>query len=408
MYTEGRKKIDKLKIMINSDGRGYSESIYMLRFPLAILVVFVHGFGAEINITELHAGGLTGLAVYDYIRLFFSVVISRSAVPVFFIISGYLLFLKVEKYDKAIYISKLRKRLHGLVIPYVSWILLFVLWILMFKLGGILLYDKPWMGIVDYFKENGYLHMFWDSSVWGERETWLGVKAHNSGPVLLPFWYMRDLIMMVIFSPVCYWLIKNIKLVFIAFLFTIYVLDIRISYMSESFVDASLFFSLGAYFAIMKQDFTDVLWKWRYAIVPLAVILMAMQTYTGSAMGDRVSRMIHPWLVIFQSAALIIVASAMCRHQGLYRWNKKLAGTSFFIYALHPFILGYVIAFINKVAPMGNAWYMQTFCYLTAPLACVMVCIGVYWGMRMYMPSVMRVLMGERNDVNKQRKNPNP
>ena len=366
----------------------------MLRFPLAILVVFVHGFGAEINITELHAGGLTGLAVYDYIRLFFSVVIARSAVPVFFIISGYLLFLKVEEYDKAIYISKLRKRLHGLVIPYVSWILLFVLWILMSKLGGILLYGKPWMGIVDYFKENGYLHMFWDSSVWGERLTWLGVKAHNSGPVLLPFWYMRDLIMMVIFSPVFYWLIKKIKLVFIAFLFAIYVLDIRISYVSESFVDASLFFGCGAYFAIMKQDFTDVLWKWRYAIVPLAVILMAIQTYTGSAMGDSVSRMIYPWLVIIQSAALIIVASAMCCHQSLYRWNKKLAGTSFFIYALHPFILGYVIAIINKVAPMSDAWYMQTFCYLTAPLACVMVCVGVYWGMRMYMPSVMRVLMG--------------
>lgn len=32
---------------------------------------------------------------------------------------------------------------------------------------------------------------------------------------------------------------------------------------------------------------------------------------------------------------------------------------------------------------------MQTFCYLTAPLACVIVCVGVYWG---------------RNDVNKQRK----
>ena len=110
MYTEGLKINDKLKIIINSEGRGYSESINMLRFPLAILVVFVHGFGAEINITELHAGGLTGLAVYDYIRLFFSVVIARSAVPVFFIISGYLLFLKVEEYDKAIYISKLRKR----------------------------------------------------------------------------------------------------------------------------------------------------------------------------------------------------------------------------------------------------------------------------------------------------------
>ena len=41
---------------------------------------------------------------------------------------------------------------------------------------------------------------------------------------------------------------------------------------------------------------------------------------------------------------------------------------------------------------MGDAWYMQTFCYLTAPLACVMVCVGVYWG--------------ERNDVNKQKKLP--
>ena len=28
---------------------------------------------------------------------------------------------------------------------------------------------------------------------------------------------------------------------------------------------------------------------------------------------------------------------------------------------------------------MGDAWYMQTFCYLTAPLACV----GVYWGREM-------------------------
>lgn len=57
----------------------------MLRFPLAILVVFVHSFGADIDVSELHASGLTGLAAYDYIRLFFSVVIARSAVSVFFI-----------------------------------------------------------------------------------------------------------------------------------------------------------------------------------------------------------------------------------------------------------------------------------------------------------------------------------
>ena len=139
--------------MLNNTIRGgYSESINMLRFPLAILVVFVHSFGTDIDVAELHASVLTGLVAYDYIRLFFSVVIARSAVPIFFIISGYLLFLKVEKYNKTVYISKLRKRWHSLVIPYFSWIVLLILWTLMFKVGGILLHGKPWTGILDEFQ----------------------------------------------------------------------------------------------------------------------------------------------------------------------------------------------------------------------------------------------------------------
>lgn len=86
---------------------GYSESINMLRFPLAVLVVFIHSFGAKIDVERLHSCGFSRLAVYDYIRLFFSVVIARSAVPIFFIISGDLLFLKVEEYNKTVYISEI-------------------------------------------------------------------------------------------------------------------------------------------------------------------------------------------------------------------------------------------------------------------------------------------------------------
>lgn len=383
--------------MLNNTIRGgYSECINMLRFSLAILVVFVHGFGADIDVAELHASGLSGLAVYDYIRLFFSVVIARSAVPIFFIISGYLLFLKMEEYNKAVYISKLRKRWHSLVVPYFSWILLFVLWTMMFKVGGVLLHGKPWSGILDYFQENGYLHMLWDCSVWEERTTWLGIMTHNSGPLLLPFWYMRDLIMMVVVSPIIYWLIKKIKIIFIILLLAIYVFDIRVSWMSGTFTSASLFFSMGAYFAIKKQDFTDVLWKWKKIICPVAVVLMVCQTYTGSAMGDETSRMIHPWLVIFQSFALILLASELCKYPKLYDINKKLARTSFFIYALHPFILYNIISIINKVMPMRDTWYVMTFNYLSAPLLCVGICIGIYWMLQKLIPEVLGVIVGER------------
>ena len=370
----------------------------MLRFPLAILVVFVHGFGADIDVSELHVSGLTGLALYDYIRLFFSVVIARSAVPIFFIISGQLLFLKVEEYSKQVYVGKLKKRWHTLVIPYLSWNVLIVLWTLAFKLGGILLHGKPWSGLGDYFLQNGCLHMLWDSSVWDERTTWLGVETHNSGPVLLPFWYMRDLIMMVVISPAIYWLIKKAKIIFLILLLAIYVFDIRVSWMSGTFTCASLFFSLGAYFAIMKQDFTDVLWKWKKVICPVAVILMVCQTYTGSAMGGEASRMIHPWLVIFQSFALILLASALCKYPKFYNINKKLARTSFFIYALHPFILGYVIAILNKVMPIGDSWYIMTFNYLSAPLLCVAICLGQYWMMKKLMFGILGVIVGDKKD----------
>lgn len=187
----------------------------MLRFPLAILVVFVHGFGADIDIAQLHASGLSGAAVFDYVRLFFSVVIARSAVPIFFIISGYLFFLKVEEYGRQVYVNKLKKRWYSLVIPYFAWNILFMLWTLMFIVGGILLHGKPWNGISDYFFQNGCSHMFWNSGVWGERTTWLGVETHNSGPVLLPFWYMRDLIVMVVLSPVIFWLVRKTGALFI-------------------------------------------------------------------------------------------------------------------------------------------------------------------------------------------------
>lgn len=375
----------------------------MLRFPLAILVVFVHSFGADIDVSELHASGLTGLAVYDYIRLFFSVVIARSAVPIFFIISGYLLFLKVEEYNKTVYISKLRKRWHSLVIPYFSWIVLFILWTLMFKVGGILLHGKPWVGILDYFQNNGYLHMLWDSSVWEERTTWLGIETHNSGPALLPFWYMRDLIIMVVISPAIYWFIKKIKFVFIILLLAIYTFDIKCSLISGTLACASLFFSIGAYFALKKLDFTEALWKWRHLICPIAILLMIYQTYSGSAMGNTMSLMIHPWLVIIQSFAIIIVASVLCRYQKVYETNKKLARYSFFIYAFHPFILTYEIKAFKKIALLvdnqiliSDTWYMMTLNYIAIPLICVGVCIGIYRFMLKFIPDVLEMIVGER------------
>ncbi len=335
------------------------------------------------------------MAVYDYIRLFVSTVIASSAVPLFFIFSGFLLFRGVERYDKGTYMDKLRKRWHSLAIPYLAWNVLNVLWALAFRTGSILLHDKPWSDMGVFFIENGFLHMLWDSSVWGERTTWFGNAVENSGPVLLPFWYMRDLIVMVILSPVIYWLIRHLRWVYLPLLLAVYLADIRPSCYSATIVTAALFFSIGAAFSIMKQDFTEVLWRWRYVLLPLAAVLIIIQTATGSGMGNTASKMIHLWLNVVQTLAFLIVASYLCRYRRLYEWNKRLAPASFFIYASHIFILGFLETAVNKVMPLGDTWYMQTLSYLIVPLTCTAICVAVYEVMRRRMPPVMKVLMGK-------------
>lgn len=375
---------------------GDSECIYFLRFPLAILVVFIHAFGTHIDISKLHAGGLTGTAIYDYIRLFFSEVLGRSAVPLFFIFSGYLFFQKKKEYSKDIYIAKLRKKWNSLVVPYFLWIMLMVLCSLMFILKDILLHGKSWTEILEYFRDNGFLRLFWDGCTWEKRTTWLGVTTQISGPVLLPFWYMRDLIVMVILSPIIYWTIKKLGTIWIALLVLFYTFDIRAAWISDTFASTGLFFSIGAYWAIKRQNFTDVLWKWKYFILPLTLAMMVWQTYTGSIMGDRWSVMVHPWLIILQSFALIILGSALYRYQGLYLFNKKYAKTSFFIYAFHFFVLGHVISFINNLMPMGNTWYMMTINYIVSPIVCVIICIGVYHFAMRFCPKMLGVLVGVR------------
>lgn len=153
---------------ITKDKRGgYSECINMLRFPLAILVVFVHGFGPDIDLDKLHAGGFTGIVVYDYVRLFFSSVLASCPVPLFFMFSGFLFFNKVDRFDSKEYLRKMHTRIRTLLIPYILWIVLMILLTLFLKVGGIMLHGKPWSGIPAFFETNGWWHLFWDCNVWG-------------------------------------------------------------------------------------------------------------------------------------------------------------------------------------------------------------------------------------------------
>lgn len=104
-------KQQKIKVFGRSGGQ--IEIFDFLRFPLICIVVLIHTLQADEHVEF-------GILYHDALY-FFQESIGRSAVPVFFVISGYMFFYKVAGLTTEIYKSKLKRRVKSLLIPYLIW-----------------------------------------------------------------------------------------------------------------------------------------------------------------------------------------------------------------------------------------------------------------------------------------------
>ncbi len=367
----------------------------MLRFPLAVLVVFVHSFGKELNAGIPCDMALSSEMVYEYVRIMCSRVIAHGAVPTFFFISGFLFFLKVTEFKKSLYVEKIKKRLHSLAIPYVLWILLYLCYMLTLKVGDVLLHNKSWSEFIYYLDEIGWLHIFWDADVWDERANWFGWNTFNSGPSHVPLWYIRDLMIIVLLSPAIYYLTKRLKGYFVLLMGLLYCSYIALPFFSATIMIGLFFFSFGAYFSINGKDFTDALWRYRYILVFFSITGILILSWLGSISGGAAAQWLYHFVIISETLTFLAIASALCHNKRLYNFNKNLAPTTFFIYAFHIFILGYCRAGVNKI--MNNdIWYMQILAYLISPFLCIILCIIMYYLLKQCCPKVLGMLTGER------------
>ncbi len=101
-----------------------SMRITSLRFLLIALVVFIHNDFRASELAEIAAEGL-GVPIFNqsaaglWIQRFISEGIASCAVPLFFLFSSYLFFIKNDSYK-----TVLKKKLKGLAVPYFLWIIL--------------------------------------------------------------------------------------------------------------------------------------------------------------------------------------------------------------------------------------------------------------------------------------------
>ena len=84
-----------------------SQRLNILRFPLIIGVVFLHARAKEMATANASTAPLAD--INTFIQVFISRGLATTAVPLFFIMSGYFFFLN-GKWGKQVYLDKLKSR----------------------------------------------------------------------------------------------------------------------------------------------------------------------------------------------------------------------------------------------------------------------------------------------------------
>ena len=353
-----------------------SDKLRIISFISIIMVVFIH---TNNTIVKFNSGSMYLCSKYNiFVQTFFSQEITKIAVPIFFCISGYLFFLKLNgTIDE--FILKYRKRVKSLLLPYLIW-----------SIWGLLFYI-----ILQLFPQG---KNFFTNELIANYSLTKIIETIFLYPITYQFWFVRDLMVLVIFSPIFYWLIKYFRAIPILLLFIIW-----LGFFNFSFViirnESILFFCLGAYFAMNNSDF--ILKKlnkkgyWIFAF--LWFIILSINTTLICAKSDQTVL----FLLLDKIGTLIGIIAIWSTYDIVMRNktnpNKTIYNLSlftFFIYAFHEPLLKIIKKGIFYISGASSTMSMINF--FMAPIIAIIISVIVGNFIKKNAPGFYSLITGGR------------
>ncbi len=376
-----------------------SVTIDTLRFPLAIMVLFIHMEPYVTNLFEVDYSLISWHGIYNIIGILFSHVLTHIAVPTFFFISGFLFFINFQEWSWEKYKKKINSRIKTLLIPYILWNAVSFVLIILSMSARVILKGHPIDDVYAFITEKSW-HIFYDCHVWGtDRVNWLGENLRSTAPLDLPLWFLRDLIVVTVLTPVIYYAIKRLGLFLIVILFLAYVS--RIWTLLPGFRITTLFyFTTGAYFALNKINIVYFANKYKLIFVPICFITMVATTIfdgTRTVIGHN----IYPFFICSGVFTVFYVAS-ICITKCNIPPNKLLISSCFFIYAIHLVvfpIIGTPLTFTRRVLHFiipRNTDIEEILCYLISPFLTAYLCILLLMIARQLFPKLTLYFSGNK------------
>lgn len=381
--------------MIRDDLR--SQSLDLLRFPLAVVVLVIHTFHTGGLILQGHEFSVDTYPFFIELNHFIDGFLGGQSVPIYFFISGFVFFLGIEL-TKEKYIQKLKNRVKTLLIPYIIWNSLEILLLILRLLPcfrGYLSYQEVKLNITI----SGLLSCFWMYN----RElsptpagTEVYMNALNSVfPINIPLWFVRDLMVVVLFTPLLYWLLKRTRyyLVLLLGMSWFFLPYLNLELRHSSLLAAFFFFSWGAYMSINKKDMLTEFghfFKSSVFLYPsLALLYVAFVHYLPDVC-TAIKR-----LNVFVGLFFAYNMAAWLLRKNICKVNSFLASASFFIYVSHILICGRLLkVMFLLIKPDGNFSIFMV--YLLSLLVTVVFLLLVFYLLRRYTPSFLKVIAGRK------------
>lgn len=162
-----------------------------MKLLLILGVVLIHS-NIAVDYTAEIVNGSRGLEFVDWM----SAKLCSGCVPLFFVLSGYLFFNNIKKFTWQVYCRKVKSRITTLLIPYIFWC----------TVMAVALYVKHrflHMSGLGIFLDDGSVN--WVNFIKGY---WC-VSVVNM-PFAFAFWFIRNLMVFVLLSPLAFLLGRNI------------------------------------------------------------------------------------------------------------------------------------------------------------------------------------------------------
>ena len=334
-----------------------SNVISVLKCLLCIGVVCIH---STFNEDSLGVSGndishfliFSDFFVYDFL--------DKSCVPVFFVISGFLFFSNSLILDKESYSRKLKSRVKSLLVPYVIANAIYVL-----------------INIVAKRSLDISLFEFFDS--------WIGTNGFPADP---PLWYIRDLMVLVVFSFVIYWLIQKFSYVIPILALVGWMVFPILCDFEISLLRGLAFFILGAYISIKQYDLLSFFRIKQFGVffICFYVIILLLSSILNIELLSRFSSVVG--VVFWFSVAYLLY------NKKQISCSKYVVTGSIFVYLYH-----YYLAILIPRALMmvfGVSSFKVFIFYAIGVITTICILFIVYHAMNKYFKKLTTIVVGYR------------